>query len=146
MQKLHKQKGAYHLSSNIFSGLNALKRGMDAAWLRNEVINNNIANADTPDFKRSSVEFETLYQNELDEQEGFQHRKTRSGHMEIGGEAEVSASVITDQSTTMRMDGNNVDIDKEMVDLAQNVIYYNTLQVKMDSEFSKLKMAIREGR
>lgn len=134
------------MSSNIFSGLNGLKKGLDAAWLRNEVINNNIANVDTPDFKRSAVEFETLYKRALEGEDDFKPKKTRSGHMDFGGEADAGAHVVQDVSTTMRMDGNNVDIDKEMADLAQNVIYYNSLQVKMDSELNKLKIAIREGR
>jgi flagellar basal-body rod protein FlgB len=46
----------------------------------------------------------------------------------------------------MRMDDNNVDIDKEMVDMAKNTIQYNALVQKLGREFQRLKLAIREGR
>ena len=46
----------------------------------------------------------------------------------------------------MKMDGNNVDIDYENVELAKNTLYYNTLVEKLNSEFSMLRLAITEGR
>jgi flagellar basal-body rod protein FlgB len=49
----------------IFTKLNILEKGLDASWTRNEVLANNIANADTPDFKRSDIEFESVFQKAL---------------------------------------------------------------------------------
>jgi flagellar basal-body rod protein FlgB len=46
----------------------------------------------------------------------------------------------------MRMDGNNVDIDVEMSELAKNTIYYDALRLKASKEFQRLKMVISEGR
>ena len=134
---------------DIFKGINSLEKGLNASWTRNSVIMNNIANVDTPNFKSSSVEFEEIYKKSLDSEEGgFELKQTRPTHMDIGEtDIEDVHAVITENSdTTLRMDGNNVDIDKEMTDLAKNVIYYNALTRKISGEFNQLSLAIREGR
>ncbi len=134
---------------DIFREVNSLEKGLNASWTRNSVIMNNIANVDTPDFKSSSVEFESIYKKSLEnEEDGFELKRTRPTHMDIGDtDLENVEPVITQNSDTVaRMDGNNVDIDKEMTDLAKNVIYYNALTRKISSEFTQLSMAIREGK
>ena len=132
----------------MFAGVDKLQRGLDAAWLRNDTILNNIANADTPGFNRSSVEFEDYFKAELQKGENdFVHKQTREGHRGIGGGQEPAvAQVVTDTSSTMRMDGNNVDPDKEMSDLAKNIIYYNTLANKVSGELGLLRTTIKEVR
>lgn len=129
--------------SNMFSEINLLQKGLDASWLRNEVINNNIANEDTPNFKRSAVDFEEFYKAALENKGDFRIKRTREKHLSFGESSELSANVVQDNSTTMRMDGNNVDIDKEMVDLAKNTIFYQSLTVKLNSEIAQLKAAIK---
>ena len=47
------------VNSNIFDYINVLDKAADASWLRNEAISNNIANVDTPNYKRQDVAFET---------------------------------------------------------------------------------------
>ncbi|MDL2217236.1 flagellar basal body rod protein FlgB [Christensenellaceae bacterium OttesenSCG-928-M15] len=128
---------------SMFTEVDKLNRGMDAAWRRNEVIANNIANVDTPDFKRSTVAFEDYYKSALSGETEFTMKRTRAKHMDNGRMDAVGYTVQTDTSTTMRMDGNNVDIDKEMSDLAQSVIYYQTLQSKVSSELQQLSIAIK---
>lgn len=130
--------------SKLFSGIEKLDAGLDASWKRNEVIANNIANVNTPGFKRSYVEFEDYYKSAMSD-DSFALKKTREGHMDFGGPSPGSARVVQDNSTTMRMDDNNVDIDSEMSDLAVNVIYYNALSQKVAGEISLLKTAIKEG-
>ncbi len=134
---------------DIFKDVNTLQKGLSASWTRNSVIMNNVANADTPDFKTSSVEFEDLYRQSLQsEKEGIALKKTRPTHMDIGTSSleDVKPVVQVNEDTTARMDGNNVDIDKEMTDLAKNVIYYNALTRKISGEFTQLRLAITEGR
>lgn len=132
---------------DIFKNVNSLAKGLNASWTRNSVIMNNIANVDTPNFKSSSVEFEDMYKKSLqNEEDGFELKQTRPTHMDIGDTdiEDVHAVVTENSDTTLRMDGNNVDIDKEMTDLAKNVIYYNALTRKISGEFNQLSMAIRE--
>ena len=122
----------------MFGNVDMLKSGLDASWLRNEVIANNIANVDTPNFKSSA------FQNALS-QDSMSARKTRDGHIDFS-DTLPEARVVTDTGTTYRMDGNNVNIDAENAALAKNQIYYNTLVRQLSSEFSKLRMAINEGK
>jgi flagellar basal-body rod protein FlgB len=131
----------------IFNSTAYLEKGLDASWQRNQVISNNIANVDTPDFKRSEVQFESIFKSAL-ENGTFAAKRTREGHLYTGTPEldDVSPMVIQDTSTSERMDGNNVDIDFESAELAKNSIYYYTLIQKISSEFTRLKMAIREGK
>ncbi len=133
---------------DIFSGIESLEKGLSASWTRNSVILNNVANVDTPDFKSSHVEFETYYKEALEAQsdDGFKLKKTRDTHMDIGSMdiEDVNAQVVLDDNTTVRMDGNNVDIDEQMAELSKNTIYYNTLTSKISGSFSRLRTAITE--
>ena len=126
---------------SLFGKVDQLQTGLNASSLRSDVIYNNIANVDTPDFNRSSVEFERLYKSAI-ESDGFYEKRTRDKHMEFGFDNDATAIVVEDTSTTMRMDGNNVDIDKEMVDLAQNVLYFQALSNQATAEFGLLNTAI----
>lgn len=126
---------------SLFTKVDQLTTGLNASQLRADTINNNIANVDTPDFNRSSVVFEDLYKAELSG-DNFAEKKTRAKHMNFGFDNDSPMIVVEDTSTTMRMDGNNVDIDKEMVDLAQNVIFYQALSNQATAEFQMLNTAI----
>ena len=138
---------------NMFKSMDLLQKGLSASWTRNAVIRNNIANVETPGFKSSDVEFETLMARALlEESSGFKGTKTHSGHRDIGSGysqydlSSVTAQIYQRKDTAMRFDENNVDIEAENVKLAQNSIYYNTLIEKLNSEIRRLRMAITEGR
>lgn len=119
------------ISQAIFPNtIKFLERGLDASSLRNTVISDNLANVDTPGFKRSDVSFEGILEDET--------RRTTEG--------EWKPKVVADTTTSMRQDGNNVDIDAEMTKLAENTIYYEALIRQISSQFSALRSAITEGR
>ncbi len=130
---------------NMFSEIDKLKSGLDASWLRSETISNNIANVDTPGYDRQTVAFEDYYRAALSGGSDLSLNTTRSGHFAMPISDEPAATLEIDRSTTMRMDGNNVDIEKEMTDMAVNTIYYYTLQAKVTSEFNQLNTAITGG-
>ena len=132
---------------NLFKPVDMLQQGLSAAWTRNAVIRNNIANVETPGFKASDVEFETLLLHAV-EGSGFKGTKTHPRHIDIGGidVSSVKPQIVERKDLSMRMDENNVDIEDENVKLAQNSLYYNTLMEKMNSEIRRLRMAITEGR
>ncbi len=132
----------------LFSSVDLLQQGLNASWTRNAVIRNNIANAETPDFKSSDVQFESIFASSLNSSD-FAGKKTRDKHIDIGASidtADIEAKVVLNEDTSMLFNGNNVDIEAENVKLAQNSIYYNTLQTKLNGELARLKMAIREGK
>lgn len=131
--------------TSIFSGTKYLEKGMDASWQRNSVIMNNIANVDTPNFKSSRVEFESLFKSAL-QGSGVRAKRTRDKHIDFGSGNINTTSAVTMQNdaTTMRMDGNNVDIDYENAQLAKNQLFYYTLTQQLNAEFSMLRNAIEE--
>ena len=124
----------------LFNNVNLLQKGLDASWLKNEVITNNIANVDTPNFKSSSVSFEDACEAALNTDD-LTAKKTRAGHMDFSSQG-MQAAVRTNADTSEGLDGNNVDIDYENTELAKNSILYNTLVEQVSSEFRKLSAAI----
>ena len=119
------------------------EKALDAAWMRNETISNNIANVNTPGFKKSYVKFEELLSDAADK---FQISgiKKDERFLPIGKDTAltVSPEIVVEEFTSMRRDGNNVDVDVEMAELAKNTIKYNALISQLSKEFSKIKLAI----
>ena len=119
-----------------------LSRGMSAANLRQEVIGNNIANVNTPRFKKSDVVFESLLAKEMgleDDSHKLKMVRTQDKHL---GEAEPGRAYVRveiQEDTTMRTDKNNVDIDKEMAELAKNQLYFSAMAKQMGGYFQKVK-------
>ncbi|MGI6151285.1 MAG: flagellar basal body rod protein FlgB [Christensenellales bacterium] len=130
--------------NDAFGGIHLLQKGLDAAWTRNSVITNNIANVDTPGFKSSRVEFETALKRAMEaESGGFSTKRTRPEHFDFSGSTgKVKPTIVSNHNTTYRLDGNNVDIDYESVELARNTFWYYSMIEQISSEFAKLKTVI----
>ena len=133
--------------NNIFKPVDTLQNGLAASWTRSAVIRNNIANVETPGFKASDVEFGTHLANSL-QSKGFVGIKTHPKHIDIGSGKlpDFETRIVQRKGMSMRMDGNDVDIESENVKLAQNSLYYNALMEKLNSEIRRLRTAIAEGR
>nr|WP_206191500.1 flagellar basal body rod protein FlgB [Selenomonas bovis] len=126
---------------------NYLGRGLAAANLRQEVISNNIANVNTPNFKKSDVVFEELLAKEIgmDDSGRLPLVRTHDRHLPVGMIGGAKASIQEDDTTTMRVDNNNVDIDIEMASLAKNQLYYNAMATELGGYVNKLKNVITSG-
>lgn len=111
-----------------------LKKTLDASALRQRVTAHNIANVNTKGFKRSQVVFEDKLQQEIEKTGSTQNIR------------DIEPEVITDNSTSMREDGNNVDIDLEMANMATNNILYNTLITQINTKLGIMRYIINEGR
>lgn len=126
-----------------------LESAVQAAEMRQRVISNNIANVDTPHFKRSEVLFETLLQQSLGSNQKMQiaGKRTDNRHIAIGSEvAKIPvAKVTTDQSTSMGNNNNNVDVDSEMALLAKNQLNYSFYIQQLNHDMKMMSIAI-EGR
>jgi len=124
-----------------------LERALDACWVKNEVISNNIANAETPGYKKFKVYFDASLSERKSE---FHITSTHKNpkFLPIGKDRILSNDIIVkrDFSTSMRKDGNNVDIDEENAELAKNSLQYNILSNQLSKELSLIKQAINEGR
>ena len=125
-------------SSGVYDYINVLDKAADAAWARNQAISNNIANVDTPGYKRQDVSFETELQHAL---KASRYKSLDAKVSEANKHlSRLDPRVYTDAPNwSYRMDKNNVDIDTENVELASNQIKYNAITNAIDSEFKHLK-------
>lgn len=129
------------------TSLKILEKALDAAWLRNRAISNNIANVDTPNYKAYKVEFEDLLKEAL-ETRGIAGHRTNPKHFAIGTPPieQINPRIERIRNTSFRLDGNNVDIDTEMANLAKNTIRYQALVEQLSQRLARLKTVINEGR
>jgi flagellar basal-body rod protein FlgB len=121
-----------------------LERSLNASTTRQRVIADNIANADTPYFKRSEVRFEELLQSELNGA-SIQGYRTDPRHFVIGRPAVPEPQIIKENLSTINNNLNNVDIDYEMSLMAKNQLRYNVMIQQVSSDIKKVRTAI-EGR
>ena len=129
-------------STNAFDYINVLDRAADASWIRNDVISNNISNADTPGFKRSDVSFETQLAKALGQSRYISmDAKMSRLNKDLGWLSPVTYSDYSGYS--YRVDGNNVDPDTEAVYLAKNQIVYQGLTASIRQEFKNLQMVMK---
>ena len=128
--------------------MTALTKGMDASHLRQAAISDNIANVNTPNYKRKRVSFETELRHalEADEAERLPGFFTHPGHFPINARTpwnEVSPTVFREGHTTWRNDGIYVDIDLEMSEEAKNTQQYLAYSRIVSRRFTGLKDLIK---
>lgn len=127
------------------SNFNRMERTLDAAVLRQQVSANNVANIDTPYFKRSDVLFEELLNQQIN-RNSLEGKRTHSRHIPIGASStRAEPEIVQDTSSVMNNNLNNVDIDAEMSLLAKNQLRYNVIVQQVSHEINNLRTAI-EGR
>lgn len=120
-----------------------LENALDYSAQRNKVISNNIANADTPFYKSKDVRFKTHLQRALDQQ--LDNKRTHPKHFQFSNTNEPFLTV-TNRHTTFNHNGNNVDMDKEMSNLAENQIYYRSVVDQVNNQFNRIQTVVRGGR
>ena len=128
------------MNTNVFDYVNVLDKAADASWMRNDCISNNLANVDTPGYKRQDVDFESQLALAL--------RKSKYTTMDAKV-ANIKTSRLnpicyTDYASfSYRLDGNNVDVDHEGVYLAKNQITYQGLEMCISQEFKNLQAVMK---
>ncbi|MET3942836.1 flagellar basal-body rod protein FlgB [Paenibacillus sp. PvP094] len=124
-----------------------LQGALDASNTRQQTIADNIANADTPYYKRSDVSFEEILRQQTDgDMPVLKGKVTDSRHFVIGPSSSVPTPVVTmDHSTSMNNNQNNVDIDKEMSLLAENQLRYNAYIQQVNEQIKMMRVGV-EGR
>ncbi|MFZ0132729.1 MAG: flagellar basal body rod protein FlgB [Desulfobacterales bacterium] len=127
--------------------IDLLSRALDVRSSNHNVIVSNIANADTPNFKAFHVEVEREMEKFAADPGRLQMRRTRSAHLPAVTAGEVRGTVRRDDAPefTLRGDGNTVDIDRAMADLAENNLLYNAAAQILQQKFQALKSAILGG-
>jgi len=124
-----------------------LEKSMDAYTKRAEALADNIANVNTPNFKRKDIQFESFLQKALHEDgSSVIGRRTDEKHFKIGIENKldsVEPAFIEEKDTQMRVDGNNVDIEIEKVEQTKNNIRYQFATNRISQNFSMLRSVIK---
>ena len=134
---LEETRGEKMIHSGAYNYINVLQQATNASWLRNTILSNNIANVDTPHYKRKDVQFETYL---IEQMAGGDSLDENVDTVDL---STLNGTIYTDNSTlSYRMDGNNVDIDTENVELAKNQIKYNVMTDSISQEFSRLRTAM----
>ena len=130
------------MNSGAFGYVDVLKTAADASWLREEVLTNNIANVDTPNYKRQDVEFTTYLKSAL-EQAGTP-ASTLTQKVNEANLSGITTRTYTENTIlSYRMDGNNVDLSTENAELAAEQINYNALIDSMNNEFTRMKAVLK---
>lgn len=129
------------LFSNTFA---SLEQALNYSSSKQKVISQNIANADTPNYKAKDVSFKTILQNELSQ--NFTTNRTDNRHIDFSDSPVTQPSIVTRPNVQYNNSGNSVDLDQEMSDLATNQIYYDALIEQENSKFATLQNVIRGGK
>ena len=132
-------EGGCMISTSAFDYINVLDKAADASWTRESLITNNIANVNTPNYKRRDLNFESV----LNEQLGSCKHESLDAKMRTVDLGQLNPMIYTDHSSlSYRLDGNNVDIDTEEAELASEQIKYQALTTSISKEFSRMKSVI----
>ncbi|XJZ28492.1 flagellar basal body rod protein FlgB [Bacillota bacterium Lsc_1132] len=130
---------------NLFSNtITSLNQALNYSSLKQKVISQNIANVDTPNYKAKDVSFKEMLQNNINSD--IRTYKTDQRHLDFTPSAYYQPGVVTRQNVQYNNNGNSVDMDQEMADLATNQIYYNALVQQLNGKFSTLQNVIRGGK
>ena len=122
--------------SDLFGGVvEALRQASVFATRRHELIAENVANAETPGFKARDVSFA----HELDLARLVQSAPDPKARL---GRHELDLRILNQPDGPAKLDGNDVDIDKQMVRVTQNALYHNVVVQLLKAQFDGLKSAI----
>lgn len=125
--------------------MGVLGRALEGASLRHQALSNNIANTNTPGFKRSDVTFAGSLARALEQQ----RPGSSSGTETVAAQSDAAPwgpRLITQHHTSGRNDGNNVELELEMTLLSSNALWYQALTRQVSERFSRIRAVINDGR
>ena len=126
-------------TTNVFDYTNILDKAADASWMRENVITNNIANIDTPGYKRQDVDFESVLQKALGKTKYSSLDK--KVNQDLG---KLTTTSYTDAANySYRLDRNNVDENTENAELASESLRYQLLTTAITNNFSRMQTVLK---
>ncbi len=135
--------------SGIFGGtIGLLEKSLNVRSVQHQALSSNVANADTPHYKAFEVAVDEELRKLGTGKSRIQLARTHSSHLPVGrAEADrVTLKNAPAPELSLRADGNTVDLDRSMGDLAENTIKYKTSAQLITSKFRGLKNAIIGGK
>ncbi|MNR86798.1 Flagellar basal body rod protein FlgB [compost metagenome] len=130
----------------LFGGtVGVLHASLTGLGHRQRALAENVANADTPHYKRFEVSYEAQLQAAVEGGPQAPLAMTHPGHLSLGPQSltQFRPELRRAEDSTLRNDGNNVDIDVEMTRLAQTNVTYNAVAELMKRKMTGLKEVIR---
>ncbi len=125
----------------------SLEKFLDLSLTKQAAISSNIANVNTPNYKARKVNFEDELKKALSDGNGeISLKTTNNKHISAGGKVANVSPEVEISSEPARPDGNNVDLEKEMVDLTKNNIKYNLGVQVITKLFKNIEFAITSDR
>ncbi len=141
------------MENSFTNSIDLLSRALDVQTLRYQVTSNNIANSETPGFKKQYVNFESelkrAYESQAAEHESFRMITSDPKHLESQVPKDwrsVEPRRVTDYVTSSKANGNNVDAEEEAMNLVQIQLEYQLLTQLTNFEFKQISTAIQTGR
>ncbi|WP_262391918.1 flagellar basal body rod protein FlgB [Sporolactobacillus inulinus] len=116
--------------------MTALEQGLNRSMAAQNAIAQNIANVDTPDYKAKKVLFEDVLDSKM------QANRTNPKHLSFTSAGETSFRIVNDSFGSVQNNGNNVDLEHEMSELAQNQLLYQTLSQAASDQFQKFNIVL----
>lgn len=130
---------------NLFSNtIQSLDNALSYSSLKQKTISNNIANADTPNYKAKEVVNKKSFDKFLNS--SISAYRTNQRHYDFSMQSSGQTETVTQKNVQYNNNGNSVDVDKEMSSLAANQIYYNAVSDRIGSKFQSLQNVIRGGK
>ncbi len=127
--------------------MTALERSLNYRSMNQKLIVSNIANMDTPNYKAFKMMVDEKMQADAKDKPQLNMTRTQIGHMDITGNASDLGNVerLESNPLSLRGDGNTVELDTEMANLAENTLMYNTATRIISNKFKLLKDVIKGG-
>lgn len=125
--------------------IQVLLRGLDYSMARQRVLAQNVANVETPHYKRKDVDFASAFDEVLREKATLPLSVTHPKHFGDSAESLQSMNTI-EEKYAVRQDRSGVDVEKEMATVLENALYYQALARMMSDKLGLLRTVIREVR
>lgn len=127
---------------------NALGTTLNMRLLKQNIINSNIANAETPGYHAKKIDFENALARAIDV-DNLRGVSTSDGaHFSVGGGSmqKLRPDIYENPEGAINNDGNTVDLEKEMSSLAENSIMYKAAMQLINKKLATLRYAASDGR
>lgn len=115
------------------------QKSLDYLWEKQRIISENIANNDTPGYKAKLISFEDELSSQLDKFKNQNHPSKDQIRKAIL-DSKIKVDVSEEESN--RLDGNNVNLDVEQIELGRAQLQYQYQVFQINDQFSRIKSAI----
>jgi flagellar basal-body rod protein FlgB len=128
--------------------LKALATSLNFRQMRQEILSSNVANADTPGYKAKKLDFEEALARAIDIDEQQSLRASDGRHFNVGGGGfgNLKPEIYDDPNGVVSEDGNTVDRDKELAEMAENKILYDASVQLLNKKLGLMRYAVSSDR